>query len=352
MSFRLRTILYVFALLAAALATFGAWGGGAAILVLGFWFLRSNAHVSPFTLSDALFVGAVLVAFYALVIPALPSARNAARRNVCLSNAKQIILAFLNYELANGSQPPAYVADENGKPIHSWRVLILPFLGPNELSLYRRYNFNEPWNGPNNSKLAVQIPDVYRCPSHVDAKGAGAAETSYLAVVDSKTGWPGPVGRRVTDFPDGTSKTIMVVEASDIGVNWMEPRDLSLNEALDLMTTKKNSGHRHIDDGFLTTTYHGNSSRSVAYCDGHTDYLGEFKYAKIPKALLTVAGGESIPKELGDEPGQSEATTIIKWRKVYALSLFIILAILPATWGGRRRRNSDADERLPLPATC
>jgi translation elongation factor EF-Tu-like GTPase len=60
-------------------------------------------------------------------------------------------LAVANYHETYGCFPPAYVADRDGKPMHSWRVLILPFLEQQEL--YHAYNFAEPWDGPNNRKL-------------------------------------------------------------------------------------------------------------------------------------------------------------------------------------------------------
>ena len=61
-------------------------------------------------------------------------------------------MAVANYHETYGCFPPAYVADRDGKPMHSWRVLILPFLEQREL--YNAYNFAEPWDGPNNRKLA------------------------------------------------------------------------------------------------------------------------------------------------------------------------------------------------------
>ena len=42
---------------------------------------------------------------------------------------KEIVMAIEEYKGKNGHYPPAYIADGNGKPLHSWRVLILPFLG-------------------------------------------------------------------------------------------------------------------------------------------------------------------------------------------------------------------------------
>ena len=48
-----------------------------------------------------------------------------------MSNLKQIGLALLNYEQTNGRLPPAAVADKQGKAMHSWRTLILPYLERN-----------------------------------------------------------------------------------------------------------------------------------------------------------------------------------------------------------------------------
>ena len=90
-------------------------------------------------------------------------AREAAQRSTCKNNLKQIGLALHNYHDRYQSFPPAFVADENGKPMHSWRVLLLPYL--DQADLYARYNFNEPWNGPNNLKLGDEIPEVYGCPN-------------------------------------------------------------------------------------------------------------------------------------------------------------------------------------------
>ena len=55
------------------------------------------------------------------------------------------------YEDEHGCFPPAYVADASGRPMHSWRVLILPYL--DQQQLYDQYDFSEPWNGPNNQQL-------------------------------------------------------------------------------------------------------------------------------------------------------------------------------------------------------
>src|SRR5262245_52541441 len=89
----------------------------------------------------AILVIGVLGLLVALLLPAFPrTAREAARRMQCGNHLKQIGLALQTYHDVYGSLPPAYIADASGKPLHSWRVLILPFLG--ERSLYEAYRFD------------------------------------------------------------------------------------------------------------------------------------------------------------------------------------------------------------------
>ena len=83
-----------------------------------------------FTCVEVLVVCGVLVVLVALFLPALRfgGAREAARRMQCSNHLKQIALALHNYHDEYKSFPPAYIADESGKRMHSWRVLILPFI--------------------------------------------------------------------------------------------------------------------------------------------------------------------------------------------------------------------------------
>src|SRR5207248_11120546 len=77
-------------------------------------------------LAGASMVCCGVFALPALMLPAVQQAREAARRTQCSNNLRQIGLALHNYAQVYGSFPPAFVADEEGKPMHSWRVLILP----------------------------------------------------------------------------------------------------------------------------------------------------------------------------------------------------------------------------------
>ncbi len=139
------------------------------------------------------------------------------------NNQKQIALAMFNYLDANGTYPPAAKRDADGKPLLSWRVLILPYL--ESQSLYDKFHLDEPWDSPNNKPLADQMPDVFQCPSDPVVTHR---QTTYQVVVDPRSIFTGkPTGVRIADVTDGTASTILVVEATN-AVPWSKPEDLSL----------------------------------------------------------------------------------------------------------------------------
>jgi hypothetical protein len=344
-SFRLLTIFYVFALVAAALGTFGPVGIFIAAIVIGFWAWTHYRPSKKTNLVGWLPASGLIALLAILLLPALSSVRGAAERSDCMYNLKQVQLACLVYESVNGTMPPAYIADASGKRVHSWRVLILPYFGdPALTALYAKYNLNEPWNGPNNSKLAAQIPSVYWCPSHAKTSQTAATDCHYFAVVDPASGWPGAAGRPIRQFADGTSLTLMVVEASGLGIHWMDPRDLTMNQAVKLLTIKPRSGHSQVYEGFLTRTYYETSSRNVARCDGSVHWMEQLNDPSLAEALLTAAGGEAIPRDWSTKIAPDKTTTEVKWGVVWSLALFIGLALLPMAWA---RQNAATQVEQP-----
>ncbi len=205
----------------------------------------------------------VILVMGALLLPAIQAAREAARRSACVNNLRQVGMALQSYHDKYKSFPPAVTADAEGKPLHSWRVLILPYLGdPQAAQIYADYHFDEPWNSPANLALAAQAPSALRCPS-----GDSLHEAAYLAVVGPETAWPGTGAMTVREIAeaDGTSNTIMVVESVDSKIHWMEPRDLSLAEA-----------ERGINAGGaagISSPHFGGAN--ALYADGSVQYLPE-----------------------------------------------------------------------------
>jgi hypothetical protein len=350
MSFRLTTVLWVFVVVSAALAAFGTGGLVAAGLVVAFWWWVFNGpRFRGNTLATVLSVVAVIVFLLFLLLPAVQSAREASSANQCRSNLKQIALALQTYHDVHGHLPPPYIADAHGKPIHSWRVLILPYI--EEQTLYRQYKFDEPWDGPNNRKLAKLIPEVFRCPSQLSTNAACSVETNYFAIVGPETAWPegGDSGRKFRDFKDGVSMTLLLVEATGQSVNWMEPRDVSMDDAIAMLTGKQRNGHIHVSDGWITTSRSHGMMRNVALADGRNLWLGRSQFEDAVKSLITVAGRETYSYELEEAYGHYDHSDWeIKWNVVYALGVFVAVSLLPIAklWSLKQSKSIRAEELL------
>ena len=227
-------------------------------------------------LGVAIVVVAILAA---LLLPAVSSAREAARRAACLNNLHQIALAMQNYHTAHDTFPPAYLADKNGKPMHSWRVLLLPYLGQD--ALYRRYNFKEPWNSPGNQAVTASLPPMFRCPSD---STINPTETNYVMIVGPQTISAGANAVKLKDITDGTSSTLMIVEVTGTGIHWAEPRDLKA-DAIDFSVD-------HRDGAGIGSQHPGGAN--AAFLDGSVRFLNGDTDPDDVRAMSTISGGEHV----------------------------------------------------------
>jgi prepilin-type processing-associated H-X9-DG protein len=150
-------------------------------------------------------------------------------------------------------------------------------------ALYERYNFDEPWDSPNNRLLANEMPDAFRCPS--DALGVRTTSTSYVAVVGPETTWPGSQPMSLDTISDGWSKTILLVEVANSGIDWMEPRDLPFSSIHAGINPKQGLGPSSKHPGSIT----------VAFADGSARSIQTSIPQDVFEALLTSSGGETIP---------------------------------------------------------
>lgn len=225
------------------------------------------------------FAYGVVIALLAVLWPAVEAAREAARRSSCNCNVSQIGLALQTYADVYKSFPPSYVTDAKGNRMHSWRVLILPYM--EQKPLYNQNRLNEPWDSPHNRSLAKYMPPVYRCPSD-DVSQPG--ETSYATIEGPGTGMSSNRGSTFSDFKDGTSNTIAVVEAVGSGINWMEPRDVPFSSLRGGLMSSAKPGIASRHDGACI----------VGFFDGHHNALQTSIPPKTLQALATRAGGEPI----------------------------------------------------------
>src|SRR5207248_11267837 len=74
--------------------------------------------------------------------------REAAERLTDQGNLVQLGVGLLNYEWSEKHYFPAYLVDADGRPMHSWRVLVLPYIEGHDV--YKQYNFSEPWDSETN----------------------------------------------------------------------------------------------------------------------------------------------------------------------------------------------------------
>jgi hypothetical protein len=221
----------------------GLWIGGA--IVLAAVCLNRSEKLLDGSIYAILLIGLGVICLG--LTSAISTAREAARRATCISNLKQIGLALLNYSDANKHFPRANICDKEGKPLFSWRIQILPMLESEDI--YNSLKLDEPWNSPHNAQVLSQFKPRYGpfkpegyiyyyeclCTKHKD----NDFTTNYVAIIGPGTAWheDGPV--KLADLPDHGSHTVMAVETVNSGVHWAEPRDLTVEEALEGMKTGK-----------------------------------------------------------------------------------------------------------------
>lgn len=198
-----------------------------------------------FTLVELFVVIAIIGMLVAMLLPNVRSAREPARRAQCMNNLKQIGLALHNYHDEYGCLPPAYTVDAEGKPLHSWRTLILPFL--EHKPLYESIDLNRPWDDPANQAAFETRVSPYVCPS----SDGRARHTRYLAVVGPTSCLQADRGRRLDEITDDRSLTLMVIEVADEhAVHWMSPVDAS-EDLLASLAAAKRQPHPHGAQGLF-----------------------------------------------------------------------------------------------------
>jgi prepilin-type processing-associated H-X9-DG protein len=210
-----------------------------------------------------------------LLLPAVQSAREAARRAQCVNNLKQIALAMHNYHSTYETFPPPALTDKAGKPLLSWRVAILPYI--EQLELYHKFKLDEPWDSPHNKALLKEMPPTYLCPSR---RGGEPYTTTYRVFIGPGAMFEKGQATRIAMVTDGTSNTILVVEAKD-AVPWTKP-DAELPFDPQAQPSLFGAGSPH-PGGF-----------NANFADGSVRFLKNSINLNVFKALVTRNGGEVV----------------------------------------------------------
>jgi len=211
-----------------------------------------------------------------LCLPALSAYREAAKRMLCGNNMRQMIEAFHHYHHVHGRFPPVYSVDKDGQPLHSWRVLILPYYRPGFRTeseyqgLYDQIRLDEPWDSEHNRQFHAEALRIFQCPSYSHPRDVIPAPggTFYSAIYGKESTRSG--------------SQIFLVERRT-PVNWMDPsREIPFATAIKGINV----------DAMGISSYHSGGI-NVALGDGSVRFITDTIDHETLRALLTVDSKDS-----------------------------------------------------------
>ena len=174
-------------------------------------------------------------------------ARRSAQSAQCRANLKQIGFAIQNYFDIYGSLPPTYTSDESGNRLHSWRILITPFLG--DSTVYEKYNLKKSWLSRENMALAdsfesTGIQNIMACPV---CRSEKVNNTDFFAVIGAGSIFGDGIPRQLTaEYIEEHGDKIILCEYNATRAHWTEPRDISIEELV----------HRYCSPNFTEVCKH------------------------------------------------------------------------------------------------
>jgi hypothetical protein len=244
---------------------------------------------------------------------------------------ENIARALQKYHRAKGCFPPAYIADKSGKPMHSWRVLLLPDLDIEDY--YKKYDLAEPWNGPNNTVLCASRPTAFVCLSDREGSMTSPSLTNYIAVVGKNAAWLGDKPRKLADFGNKAADTIMVIESANSGVAWSEPKDLSL-DTLTATDAKPTPSSNHGPQSNFIFTFDDANGAYAAMADGSVRYLSPASFSpdRLPK-LLQIGGCDE--GQIASAASSYGILGCLNWFNITALAALLISVLALLTRAAR-----------------
>ncbi len=280
-----------------------------------------------------------------------------------LANLSKIGEALRQFETANDFWPPAFLVGPDGKPWHSWRVLLLPYLGHRDL--FDQYYFSQPWDSAKNLRLLDKMPAVYHDPifggklghdtnfaalvgggpgpkldggnppvqTAFSASGLKMKDVTILPLerLSQRDATKDPSGEmrvrtprilkveksnapliRVASFMDGTSNTIAIAAVSpERKIPWTKPEDITVGPEFPLKLGKPGGIAAPYSSGSMPTI---RGAAPVLFADGTSRLLLDTIDRLTLYALLTRARGDVIDSskvaEARDVHGRSRPATL------------------------------------------
>jgi hypothetical protein len=267
---------------------------------------------------------AVILFLLSMLPPSVCDPGPRRRVRMCGQRLHEIALALRTYHERFGSFPPQYTTDKNGRPMHSWRTLILPFL--EGMDDRKKYHFDEPWDGPNNSKLTDPAA-YYQCwLDHQGWAGVPMAHTNYVAVIGPQTAWRGEKPVRLADLPDHGRDTVLLVEMSNSRIDWRQPLDLTFDQATAGINREPGPGisSQHVLESFF---YRPVTGVNVAFADGCVVFVPA---DTPPQCLRSLLAGN--PVEGIENSDHTDFDRLLHarpdWRRILAFASLAISSIV------------------------
>jgi len=150
--------IYSFLVISLSVFMMHGWGILWAACVLLFWggiFAGSSKSLLPkIVLYLSMVCWPLGFVFFGPPLVSVPDSDDTGRCHVA-NEMRYIAMAAHNYESSFGHLPPAFKTDSNGRPMHSWRILLLPFLeSESGKEVRRQYKMDQPWDSPQNLSAA------------------------------------------------------------------------------------------------------------------------------------------------------------------------------------------------------
>ncbi len=268
-----------------------------------------------FTLVELLVVVTVVGVLIALILPAVQSAREAARRTQCLNNLKQIGIAIHSYTTASRALPIGYIAwnrpSAGVAPGWAWSAAILPELGAS--SLYSSMNVNQAIDVVANITPRSTMLSTYVCPSDRRTGGftaesslaGGSIEAQTISYAANHGTGDSAKGNglfllnksiRLNDVRDGMSNTLCVGERGSFTVQNAWAGALSDGRGGDQVLARVSGRNVRIaDTTSFASPHHGIVQFLMA--DGATRPIRADIHLAIYRALATRNGGEVVKQE-------------------------------------------------------
>jgi len=231
----------------------------------------------------------VLIVVVLIVQVGLPAAAEmrAAEINQKSQDQLERLMAALNaYHADHGSYPPAYFVDEAGKPSHSWRVMILPYLGREDV--YRQYDFTKSWNSVENTALINQMPSEFTMDRGMNSDGM----TNIVAVVGRDTIFPYEKSTARSEIIDDPSTVLALVELNGPGLEWTRPdHHLDIAKGNHQLTVIGDP-----DDPLAAAS--GSISGNIVMISEDSYHLNDMTAVQMIEELATKSGGEAVIYDL------------------------------------------------------